>query len=49
MFFQVVLDDEQSVEDGQKIALNLMSHLQIEEKDLISVSYINMLCQNKLL
>ncbi|XP_025414760.1 uncharacterized protein LOC112686605 [Sipha flava] len=44
---EVVLDDKQTVEDGQKIASNLMSHLQIEEKDLISVSYINMLCQNK--
>lgn len=44
---EVVLDDSQTVEDGQSIAKDLMSHMEVEEKDLISVSYVNMLLQNK--
>ncbi|XP_060854548.1 uncharacterized protein LOC132932275 [Rhopalosiphum padi] len=40
---EVVLNDSQTVEDGQSIAKDLMSHMGVEEKDLISVSYVNML------
>lgn len=47
IFLQVILKDSQTVEEGQKIAMELMSHMNIEEKDLISVSYVNMFCQNK--
>jgi len=43
----VILDDTQTVEDGQLIAEDLMSHMGVEEKDLISVAYVNMLAQNK--
>ncbi|XP_060867644.1 uncharacterized protein LOC132942943 [Metopolophium dirhodum] len=44
---EVVLNDSQTVEDGQSIAEDLMSHMGVEEKDLISVAYVNMLVQNK--
>ncbi|XP_015379604.1 PREDICTED: uncharacterized protein LOC107173537 [Diuraphis noxia] len=44
---EVLLDDSQTVEDGQLIAEDLMSHMGVEEKDLISVAYVNMLAQNK--
>jgi len=41
------LNDSQTVEDGQSIAEDLMSHMGVEEKDLISVAYVNMLVKNK--
>ncbi|KAL4085450.1 hypothetical protein QTP88_027308 [Uroleucon formosanum] len=44
---EVVLNDNQTVEDGQSIVEDLMSHMGVEEKDLISVAYVNMLVQNK--
>jgi len=43
----VLLNDSQTVEDGQLIAEDLMCHMGVEEKDLISVAYVNMLVQNK--
>jgi len=42
-----VLNNDQTVEDGQKIATELMSYMGVEENDLITVSYINLLTQNK--
>lgn len=42
-YFQVVLKDEQTVEEGQKIAIDLMSQMGLEEKDLISVAYVDLL------
>lgn len=44
---EVVLNDSQTVEDGQSIAKDLMSHMGVEDEDLISVSYVNMLVKNK--
>lgn len=43
-----MLEDNQTVEEGQKIAMDLMSQMGVEEKDLISTSYIKML-QNTIL
>ncbi len=40
---EVVLRSEQSQEDGEKIARKLMTHLNIEESDLESVAYIDLL------
>ncbi|XP_050545052.1 uncharacterized protein LOC126907653 [Daktulosphaira vitifoliae] len=44
---EVVLNENQSSDDGKKIALDLMSLLEISENDLISVSYVNMLNEKK--
>jgi len=41
------LNDSQTVEDGQSIAKDLMSHMGVKDDDLISVSYVNMLVENK--
>lgn len=45
VLFQVVLNKNQIVEDGQKIAMELMSHMGVEKEDLVPVSYISLLCQ----
>ncbi|VVC40640.1 Hypothetical protein CINCED_3A002816 [Cinara cedri] len=44
---EVVLKDDQTVEEGQCIAKNIMYCMGIEEIDLISISYVNMLNKNK--
>ncbi|XP_050420891.1 uncharacterized protein LOC126833530 [Adelges cooleyi] len=42
---EVVLNENQTVEEGQTIAMNLMSHMGFTESDLLSVSYVDMLRQ----
>lgn len=39
MLLQVVLNANQSIEEGQEIALTLMKSLGIEESDLLSGAY----------
>ncbi len=43
MELEVVLSGEQSVEDGEKIAEELMKKLDIESRDLITCSYFDLL------
>lgn len=40
---QVVLTEEQSVEDGERVAQELMKELGVEEEDLISGAYLDLL------
>ncbi|GAB0175382.1 hypothetical protein GRJ2_000003400 [Grus japonensis] len=40
---EVVLSEEQSVEDGERVARQLMKELGIEEEDLISGAYLDLL------
>ena len=40
---QVVLRDDQSIEDGRKIAEDLMNKLDIREEDMITCAYMDML------
>lgn len=40
---QVVLTEEQSVEDGERVACELMKELGVEEEDLISGAYLDLL------
>lgn len=40
---QVVLTEEQTVEDGERVARQLMKELGIEEEDLISGAYLDLL------
>lgn len=42
-----MLNDDETVEDGQQVADDLMSRLGILSTDLISGSYIDMLNENK--
>ena len=41
--FQVVLTENQSLEEGEKIANDLMNKLDIEEKNLLSNAYMDLL------
>lgn len=41
--FQVVLRDEQSSEDGEKIAFELMEQLGVRKDDLIAGAYVDLL------
>ncbi|XP_017768028.1 PREDICTED: uncharacterized protein LOC108556418 [Nicrophorus vespilloides] len=43
MELEVVLKQEQTLEDGQKIADDLMSKLEIEKEDLLSCAYTDLL------
>ena len=46
---QVVMKENQSAEEGEQIARDLMSKLGVEEEDLINGAYIDLLCsQNEL-
>ncbi|OPJ79366.1 hypothetical protein AV530_014179 [Patagioenas fasciata monilis] len=40
---EVVLSEEQSVEDGERVAHELMKELGVEEEDLISGAYLDLL------
>lgn len=40
---QVVLTEEQTLEDGERVAHQLMKELGIEESDLISGAYLDLL------
>ncbi|KAM9245647.1 uncharacterized protein RG961_015951 [Leptosomus discolor] len=40
---EVVLSEEQSVEDGERVARQLMKELGVEEEDLISGAYLDLL------
>ncbi|PKU28596.1 c-jun-amino-terminal kinase-interacting protein 2 [Limosa lapponica baueri] len=40
---EVVLTEEQTVEDGERVAQQLMKELGIEEQDLISGAYLDLL------
>ncbi|KAK2519374.1 hypothetical protein Q9966_014000 [Columba livia] len=40
---EVVLTEEQSVEDGERVACELMKELGVEEEDLISGAYLDLL------
>ena len=42
------MKDGQSVEDGQRIAIDLMAKLGIEEKELISGAYMDLLLNKPL-
>lgn len=42
---EVVLDENQLIEDGQKIAFELMQNLKIDSQNLIDVAYIDLLQQ----
>lgn len=42
-WFQVVLRDGQSAEDGKKIADDLMIKLEIDSSDLLSGAYMDLL------
>ena len=48
MELEVVLEDDQSVEDGQKIADDLMSQLGIDQTKLIKCAYMDLLDAQKL-
>ncbi|XP_018563752.1 uncharacterized protein LOC108905400 [Anoplophora glabripennis] len=41
--FEVVLRPDQSPEDGEKIAFDLMKQLEVKEEDLISTAYADLL------
>lgn len=41
--FQVMLDDDQIPEDGQKIAETIMEMLQIDKADLVDCAYVDLL------
>lgn len=43
---EVVLDDHQSVADGEAIAVQLMSELGIGEDDLVELAYIDLLTRS---
>ncbi|KAJ0170001.1 hypothetical protein K1T71_014607 [Dendrolimus kikuchii] len=43
MELEVVLDDSQSLEDGQKIAKELQNKLQVRDEDLIHCAYVDLL------
>lgn len=43
LIFQVVLSKNQTVEDGQKIAEDLMEKLGITNGQLVSVAYVDLL------
>ena len=45
---EVVLEDDQTVEDGQKIADDLMSQLGIDQTKLIKCAYMDLLDAQKL-
>lgn len=48
MELEVVMNEDQSAEEGEQIARDLMSKLGVEEADLITGAYIDLLCsQNK--
>lgn len=44
---QVVLKDNQSVEEGQQIAEELLKKLEVEEADFLVGAYHDMLLKNK--
>ena len=41
---QVVMKEDQTAEEGEQIARDLMSKLGVEEADLITGAYIDLLC-----
>jgi adenylate cyclase class IV len=43
MELEVVLDEHESVDSGEKIAAELMRKLGISEKDLLETAYIDMI------
>lgn len=47
MELEVVLDEHQTVEEGQQIAQYVMDALGIKESDLITNAYVDMLINNK--
>ncbi|XP_060573894.1 uncharacterized protein LOC132731695 isoform X2 [Ruditapes philippinarum] len=47
MELEVVMKDGQSVEEGQAIANDLMTKLDIQESDLISGAYMDLILKNK--
>lgn len=44
---EVILDDNQTPEEGQKIAEDIISQLDIKNEDLIAISYFDMLQSKK--
>lgn len=43
LLFQVVLNDDQDVSYGEKIAQDIMKRLDIEQENLISEAYVDLL------
>lgn len=46
LLFQVILNDDQDIESGEKIAQDLMSKLDIKSEDLIANAYIDLLSKS---
>lgn len=46
LLFQVILNDDQDIESGEKIAHDLMSKLDIKSEDLIANAYIDLLSKS---
>lgn len=46
-YLQVMLRDDQSVEDGQKIAEDIMTKLSISKNDLLDCAYMDIILKNK--
>ncbi|XP_041365704.1 uncharacterized protein LOC121380794 [Gigantopelta aegis] len=47
MELEVVLDEDQTVDDGQKIAENLMTQLGVKKEDLIQGAYMDLIIKQK--
>lgn len=46
-FFQVVLRENQTTNEGSDVANDLMRKLNVSEEDLITCAYIDLLCQQQ--